>query len=382
VLAVPFLLGGVSLGELQRASVVLVNALWVSVTSGLLASAIVKDDRAALLLTLLLVCIPNAITPLFHHGELSAFWGLTASRDSVYSGHAADFWQAMAEQFILPFVYLLLASLRARVIWTEKPPSAEGQKRREKWRIWSSGTAEQRKEWRTAMLEENPALWLACRRRERTALLWVVLGFGAVWLTWIWFAQHSIDALLAMFTSIVFHWILKITFAFAACRALSEESRNGSFEILFTTDLSPGRLIKGHLVGLAQSFGPAVAVIVTFDVLWVSFGRGGTYLTGTESLLWARIFALLLDLVTIAIYGLWLGFKLQRSGKATVRTLLLVIIIPNLAWIFLLAGRPSYAAVFMTWLLIDAGLIVSAWHHLKSLRQRSAERFVASSVPG
>ncbi|HEY6229016.1 MAG TPA: ABC transporter permease subunit [Verrucomicrobiae bacterium] len=380
VLGIPFLLGGITLGELERAAVILLNAFWLSVAAGLLASSLVKDDRAALMWTAALLCVPNVLAPMIHHGELSAFWALHASRDTIFVGKQAEFWMAMAEQFALPFVYLLLASLRARVIWTEKPPTPVGQKRREKLRVWTSGTAEQRKEWRREMLEQNPALWLACRRRERTAILWAVLGLGAVWLTWVWFADHRIDSFLGVLTSMVFHWVLKITFAFAACRALSEESRNGTLELLFTTGLSPGKLLRGHLSGLAQSFGPAVAVVVTFDVLWILFGRADGFFSDMRSFLWGRSFVLLLDLATIAIYGLWLGFKLQRSGKATVRVLMLVVVIPNLAWIFLLAGRNSFAPVIFTWVIMDAALIAIAAHNLRRLRERAAERFGASSA--
>jgi ABC-type transport system involved in multi-copper enzyme maturation permease subunit len=379
VLGIPFLLGGITLGELERAALILLNALWLSVASGLLASSLVKDDRAALLLTFGFICVPNVIAPILQYAELSAFWALRASRDTFYVAKPTEFWMAMAEQFALPFLYVLLASLRARAIWTEKPPSPEGQKRQAKFRVWTGGTEEQRKEWRQEMLAENPALWLACRKRERTAFLWAVLGFGAVWLTWLWFAEHRIDAFLGMFTSIAFHWVLKITFAFAACRALSEESRNGTLELLFTTDLSPQRLMKGHWGGLAQSFGPAVAVVVTFDVLWILFGRADALFADMRVFLWGRTFILLLDLVTIAVYGLWLGFKLQRSGKATVRALLMVIVIPNAAWILLLTGR-SYAPVIFAWVIMNVGLMALALHNLKSLRERAAERFVANSA--
>jgi hypothetical protein len=96
--------------------------------------------------------------------------------------------------------------------------------------------------------------------------------------------------------------------------------------------------------------------------------------------LWGRSFVLLLDLATIAIYGLWLGFKLQRSGKATVRVLMLVVVIPNLAWIFLLAGRNSFAPVIFTWVIMDAALIAIAAHNVRRLRERAAERFGASSA--
>jgi hypothetical protein len=384
VLGIPFLLGGITGGELERIAIILLNALWLSLAAGLLASSLVKDDRAALLLTFAFIMIPTAIAPMLHYANLSAFWAADASRDRVYIGREQEFWVAMIEQFALPWVYVLLASSRAGIIWRDKPPTAAGAQRRARWREWASGSAMQRKEWRAAMLEENPALWLACRRRERTALLWAVLGIGMLWLTWMWFDQHRIDMTVGILASMVFHWVLKITFAFAACRAISEEARNGSLELLFTTDLSPGRLIRGHLTGLARSFGPAVAVVVIFDLLWTTFGRtDGIFPSDTRPFLWGRTGILLLDLVTIGYYGVWIGYKLQRSGRAAIRTLLYVVIIPNVAWIFLLTGRNSgFGLVFCTWIVMDAVLISIATSRLKTLRERAAERFVASSVPG
>jgi ABC-type transport system involved in cytochrome c biogenesis permease component len=51
ILGIPFLLGGISPGELERAIVILLGGLWLSLASGLMASSLVKDDRAALLIT-------------------------------------------------------------------------------------------------------------------------------------------------------------------------------------------------------------------------------------------------------------------------------------------------------------------------------------------
>jgi ABC-type transport system involved in cytochrome c biogenesis permease component len=380
ILAVPFLLGGITPAELQRVSLVLLNALWLSLASGVLASTLVKDDRAALVITLVLVLLPSVLGPLFGESQLGVFWVLDgATRDRDYlGGRRADFWMGMIGQFVVPCCYVALAATRARMIWREKPPTAAGAKRHARWREWLGGTAAQRKEWRAGMLEQNPALWLACRRRERTAILWTILGIGGVWLTWIWFEQRRIDEI-GLVASLVFHWALKITFAFAACRAFSEEARSGAFELLFTTDLTTGQLIRGHVDGLTRSFGPAVALVVMFDALFLTFGRADA-LSGLRSFMWGRIGILLLDLVTIALYGIWTGYKLQRSGKAAVRALLFVVVLPNLAWVILLTGRSQYGLVFLTWFIMDAILIGIAQHNLNALRQRAAERFSASSV--
>ena len=61
--------------------------------------------------------------------------------------------------------------------------------------------------------------------------------------------------------------------------------------------------------------------------------------------------------------------------------LLLVIIAPNLAWIFIFTGRGDFTLVFAAWIIMDIGLIALAVHNLKTLRVRAAERFVPSSAP-
>lgn len=381
ILAVPFLLGGITPGELQRVALILLNALWLSLASGVLASTLVKDDRAALVITFVLTLLPSVVGPLIDNPQLGVFWIWDdATRDRDYlGGRKADFWAGMIGQFVVPCCYVAFAAARARMIWREKPPSAAAANRRARWREWMGGTAAQRKDWRISMLEENPALWLASRRRERTALLWAVLGIGGVWLAWIWFEHRRINEI-GLVASLIFHWVLKITFAFAACRAFSEEARSGAFELLFTTDLTTGRLIRGHLAGLARSFGPAVAIVIMFDALFLTFGRADG-LSGLRTFLWGRAGVLLMDVATIALYGMWTGYKLQRSGKAAVRALLFVVVLPNLAWVFLLTGRSQFEIVFLTWFIMDAIMVGIALHNLNALRQRAAERFSASSAP-
>jgi ABC-type transport system involved in cytochrome c biogenesis permease component len=384
ILGIPFLLGGISPGELERSSLVLLAALWLSLAAGVLASSMVKDDRAALLITFGLIFMPTAIAPALHHAAFSSFWSLGIARDKVFGALGRHvFWMSLAQQFILACLYVLLAAWQARLTWREKPSGPLGEKTRRTWRAWSSGAPAQRKAWREAMLDENPALWLTCRRRERTALLWAIIGIGAVWFTWIWFAEHRIEGAVGMMGSVCFHWILKITVAFAAGRALADEARNGSFELLFTTHLTPARLLQGHLWGLTRSFGIATIVVVIADALWIGYGRLGTIFSSTfPTFLWMRLLILLCDLATIAIYGMWLGFKFQRSGKAALRILLYVVVLPNLGWVFLLSGRDPLGAIVVIWLVIDAFLIGLGLQNLKALRERAAERFVASSVRG
>src|SRR5205085_2629001 len=74
--------------------------------------------------------------------------------------------------------------------------------------------------------------------------------------------QHRIDVMAGGVASVVLHWALKTAFAFAACRALADSARTGTLELLFTTQLSPGRLVSGHIWGLVRSFGLPTAVVI------------------------------------------------------------------------------------------------------------------------
>jgi hypothetical protein len=179
-----------------------------------------------------------------------------------------------------------------------------------------------------------------------------------------WRTTVRVDAIVGIFISIAAHWAVKIAFAFAAARALSEEARNGSLELLFTTHLSPQQLIAGHVWGLARTFGLPLIAVILGDLWLMRFGRGD--IVEIRTFLGQRLGIFALDLVTITVFGLWDGFRAQRAGKAAMRTLLFVIVIPNCAWAFAIGGTSK--AVFLVWIVMDAVLIAWAAWGLRDLR--------------
>src|SRR2546426_5879525 len=65
VLAIPLLLGGVSIGEFWRMTMVLANTLFFSLALGILVSAMSRDARKAMSGTLLLILLINGVLPGF-----------------------------------------------------------------------------------------------------------------------------------------------------------------------------------------------------------------------------------------------------------------------------------------------------------------------------
>src|SRR5204863_1353153 len=65
VLAIPLLLGGVSIEEFRRMTLVLANTLFFSLALGILVSAMSRDARKAMSGTLLLILLINGVLPGF-----------------------------------------------------------------------------------------------------------------------------------------------------------------------------------------------------------------------------------------------------------------------------------------------------------------------------
>jgi len=379
ILGIPFLLGGVSSGEMIRTCLVLLAALALSLSAGILCSCLAKDDRVTRVLTFLLLAVPSMLP------RVSPFWTLSNVLDKdILSIGVTDFYGALALQFAISFGFFALATLCARSAWRERPPSMAWQRWLDRWSISSSGTPEQRKRWRTEMLDNNPAIWLACRHREGTALIWAFVGIGIVVAAWSWVKYRQLDPILMAIILVTLHFVLKASFALAAARSLADEARTGSLELLLTTPITPQRLIEGHLYGLFRSFGGPAAIVMAFNVVWIFFGRiESFFLHDFPDYVWTGVAFVIFDMMAIALYATWLGFKTGRAGKAAIRTLLLVIALPDLGVLFAPAITQSIRFWWAPaiWLAVDVILIARALPKFKTLREQTAARYSANSAP-
>src|ERR1041384_4299791 len=87
VLAIPFLMGGVTPGEFWRMTLALANSLFFSLALGMLASARSRDSQQAMTRTLcalfFIVLGPIALEPLGAGLKLSSLWWLASSIDPL-----------------------------------------------------------------------------------------------------------------------------------------------------------------------------------------------------------------------------------------------------------------------------------------------------------
>ena len=140
-LAVPFLAGGMTSGELWRMALVLVNTFLFSLAVGLFASSISRDHRKAmgtnLLLFLALAAGPPAIAGLFALLRPRAppiaelfytcpVYSFFLCEDKPFALSPSHFWWSIITVFDLTIVLALLASQTTPRAWQDKFKAAPG----------------------------------------------------------------------------------------------------------------------------------------------------------------------------------------------------------------------------------------------------------------
>ena len=358
VLAVTFLLGGVTGGQFWRTVLAIVNALFFSLALGLFVSTLSRDSQRALAGTLGLLVLFLAAGPLADAGIAEArgrafapLWSLASpSFAFVQAGSSrGPFWSALGVNQLCAWLLLAWASWRVPRAWQDEPAQLSPNRLRwEHW--WKYGGAKRRARLRTRLLDVNPALWLAARERWQALALWLLAGavmvaFGTVFLLVsdtikeIWVAFATVGSLLVL---VLYLWTTA-----QACRFFADARRSGLLELLLASPLDSRRLAEGAWRALARSFGPPVIVLLVVEFVTQSFSQSVTLgavsatagiPTFSAAVLVAgsgvTCLATLANLVALVWFGLWMGLTTKSANLATIKALLFVQIIPAFAFSF------------------------------------------------
>lgn len=374
VLALALLFGGVTAGEFWRATLALLNTLFLSAAIGMGVSVRGRDGRLAMAATLLGVMTLAVVPWLFTNlraplaaGSLSPF--LLASpllaaalvTDAHFAVHSAAFAAALGVQHMLGWLALVWAALNVRGSWQE-------QRRRPVSRAWgrlgvvSGGNgfsavlvpAAVRARW----LEQNPVLWLAWRDRwwRGNVPLFFTLGLCAALMGWLTLRSVWQAPLLAALTAWVLHAVVKLWLAAEACRLLHDARQNGALELLLVTPLRQADIVNGLLASVKRRFGSPVALVLVVDILLLMFitslGAGGELALSLVFFVMAGIF--LADTYTLTWVGLWQGMAAPTLTRAFLGTVNRVLLMPwavfvgfSGALVFLNEGRPPSEGTLM-----------------------------------
>jgi len=380
VLALAVMLGGVTLGEFWRVTLLLANTLFLSASLGLLVSAFSRDGRRAIGGTALLLVVLAGGFPLWSFAvqSLSSSSGLAVAfqlpspafsgylaLEAQYPAAAGRFWGSLAAQHFLAWAFLASASWALPRAWQDIP--ARVSDRNDLWlRVQTFLAVKLRLiSARTHFADENPVLRLAGTHRRGQVLLWAVFGAAAlvtIWTASVWKGVIPEGSPLVG-AILISHLVTKLCIAWQASRRLAEDRRSGALEMLLTTPLDTPLLVRGWLIGLKRAFLAPVAFLigVSLAVLvggWVWLDDWDGEALGPLVLFFAPL-ALAGDAYALCWVGLWRGLVARSSARAWVQTLTLVLVFP---WI----GLSACAAIFGligagSGFQIEPGLLVLIW---------------------
>ena len=353
VLAIPLLMGGVSVDELWRMALVLANALFFSLASGIFISSMSKSPRKAMFGTFLVILLVHGglpslgawITYQYYNGTpLSTFflpsagYGYSLAFETGFKSRPGEYLESMLVIHGLGWALLAVASIIVRNSWQDKPAGAVRSRWRQHWQQWSYGNSAQRLAFRARLLDVNPCLWLGGRQRLKPTLVWTALGLGSC--VWLWGAlrwrEDWLNELTYVFTAILLHGTFKLWVASEACLRLGPDHRSGALELLLSTPLTVREILRGQMLALRRQFFWPVMLVAGLDFLFLfsAFNRLGSA-GDNQWVAWfclGSILSFAADVYTSCWVGMWIGLIAKHPNRATLATFARVVLLPCGAW--------------------------------------------------
>jgi ABC-type transport system involved in multi-copper enzyme maturation permease subunit len=359
LLAIPLLAGGMTNGELWRMAVVLVNTFLFSLAIGLFVSAVCRDEQKAMAanfgLVLLLAAAPPVVgamfmnvaavrpRPMIHEFFYSCpVYSFLESADAEYKKSPVHFWQSIGITFNLTILLVLLACRVAPRAWQDKPlaPRSGRRKGERRRRWWREGRMEKAHAFRQRLLAVNAYFWLAARPYLKVSYVWTcVLSIGLWWVFITLMIGHTDEA--ANFgMAFLLNGMLKLWIITEAGHQLAEDKRSGAFEILLSTPLTVGDIVRGQWQALRRQFlKPVVAAVVLELLLMFSISYVRTQDKAQAWSIWlAGILMLLADVITLGWAAMSAALTEKNHDRATLTTAAFLLALP---WLLFGAVNPA-----------------------------------------
>lgn len=351
VLGIPILLGGVAGAEFGRIALVLINTLFFSLCAGMLASALFRNGRAAIIAALLLVLLVAAGSPALGLGLWwtndwkgsypfaflvpSPVFSYFAAVD-VYFNRGGDkgFYWSLGTVQAVSWIYLGLASWIAPQSWQDRALSAGGARRTEALRVGLEGDVAARHGFRTRLLNRNAYYWLATRPRSRAIWAWGPLVLAAM--AWGWgfyeFGEDWFNPGVYVTTGLLVGATMKGYIGAEAGRRLLEDRKSGAMELLLSTPLSVREILHGQRLALQRQFLPPVLMMLAVDCLMLYAGLNDSSVRGDPDFwvwMWvAGIAVFVADVMALYWFGMWSGLSVRNPKKAFGAAIVPVLALP------------------------------------------------------
>jgi ABC-type transport system involved in multi-copper enzyme maturation permease subunit len=344
VLGLPLLMGGVTGDEFWRTAIALVNALFFSLTLGMMVSSCSRDALKAMGNTLALLVAATVGAPFFgwlasRLGLPNGFWYWTSFSPfypltfATYT-YGGRYWVSLLASHTVAWTFLLIASVSLPWTWQDRPIRARFQPTPRRAAA-DVNLAAARFVSRARIGDENPVVWLMSRYPGTRWRMWVlaIAGSGILLLTVLVTRQVLGPIRLSFGPAFIFAVLIKILFAFQACRVFVEGRRSGALDLLLSTPITGRDIIKGQWLGLKRlclwpiaTFVAAQVAGAAIQIDWNS-GMGGLQLMLTVY----PIVKFVMGLVALGWLGMWLGLTAKKPNLAPALTLLFGMVLPGVA---------------------------------------------------
>ena len=343
MLALPFLLGGVSFDLFLATICSLPNLLLFALSVTLLASVLTQDDGAAVVLAVVLGLLLCAVTPAFYLAQAhfaaakpSLLWLRLSPAYGAYLNLTArgpfpggEFWSSFGFTLAWSFLCLGAAAVALKLLWRERPAERTQQPlARALERLGSRGCG------------ATPAVGGGLARGKSVRLaggpgsstggagLGGMGGICAVWLLcWAAWPSRWPSVPNLFFTATLLNGTLQWVVRHTAAKSLALGRHDGTYELLLTTPLLPSDIVWGALEALRRQFRAISRFVLGLEAAMMLAGLGlrhwnpgalGVYLAA-----WAWLLAWAWGLGSrwgASLPAMWVGLNCGRPVLAAAGT--------------------------------------------------------------
>ena len=188
----------------------------------------------------------------------------------------------------------------------------------------------------------SPMLWLACRERWQSSLIWLVtilIILVAVTL-WLLARAYGISSEVWKFWRYlggVFTLLIYLGTASQASRFFLDARRNGLIELLLAAPLNGIEFVRGQWRALVRMFAAPVVIYLCIHLAATALSqRAGTMsmlgavptIAQEISVAAASTLVIAANLLALGWFGMWMGMTSKGANVATLKTLVFVQLIP------------------------------------------------------
>lgn len=353
VLAIPAMLGGVTLGDIARLVLVLVNTLFFALSVSMFVSVVSWHERKAMgLATILLLAfcvgmpVVGAIDASTGGQAQWAAWIAQSSpgfavaqvRGGSWVGTSSEFWLSCATTHGLGWLFFGLACWRLPAAWQDRPTKSL----LDRWRDWCRdlvmGDLGSRAVFRRHALNVNPIFWLASRERRAVWYPWILLGSLALIaiVTCTLLKVRGVEIGPVLICSCLLNWFFKHWIINVACQAFAADREKGALELLLSTPQTVREVVAGHARSMLRQFLAPVVVLLGCEValalaaMAAPEGRNGILILLLVAMFGSWL-VMVVDCMAAAWLGWWFSVVAKNASSAVSSVYLRVIVLPWLA---------------------------------------------------